>query len=671
MDPWVFAANFLTPYPGNTVIYSAPMASISPYTPSSPSDNIPKVYVDGEVVDSISGLRALPKSRNSKVVTRGYYAPNDGGSGFYYQDANDTTTADNGGTVIVATDGARWKLAYSKAVGARQFGAKGDGVTNDAPAIQAAIDALGAAGGQVVIDSGRFYLGATLSIRGNVTLRGPHANVGSPMNDTLAPYGQVGGALLLNSAFSISMVGGSASLEGLLIHRYGMTFPAADTAGYAGDAVIATNLNDMCVKNCMILGFNRAIYFQGCRRMRLTDINIDCLNGVRTDLTYDVGYLTNIQCWPFATKTAVSPPSSDARSGAAFYFFNEDDLGKITNCHSRGYANGFVFYGASGKTLQNCSHEGLGTGYGFQLAAYLGGGALNNTLIGCRATNVEKGYYINIPANGSAKLLGCEVTGSTAQGIYITSGDVIITGGAILSTASYGIYVANASSKVFVDRMRFYDFTGGGSFKPIVAGVVTTNIKVGENNDYGNVTGPVAGSYYAPSLATAEPLVLPPVGAFFNLTGNTNFSIVSGGWAGRRVTLKFSDHLTVSSSNSMTLNSTMYTSSADTLSLFHDGNKWIETARTVALTAPVALASASPMVLPGYGSLFTISGAVNFDTLNGGWAGRRVTLEFLGVLTVTDGASMVLKGNFTTAAYSTLSLVHDGTSWVEISRSTN
>ena len=84
-------------------------------------------------------------------------AAGDGGGGAYYYDSSDTTSADNGGTIIVAGDGARWKLANVLHLSVKQFGAKGDGVTNDTAAFIAAanaVDALG--GGRVWIPPGAY-----------------------------------------------------------------------------------------------------------------------------------------------------------------------------------------------------------------------------------------------------------------------------------------------------------------------------------------------------------------------------------------------------------------------------------------------------------------------------------------------------------------------------------
>lgn len=66
-----------------------------------------------------------------------------GTQGIFYHDASDTTSTDNGGTIIVGADGRRWKRQITGNTYLLEwFGAKGDGTTINTTSIQAAFDAL-------------------------------------------------------------------------------------------------------------------------------------------------------------------------------------------------------------------------------------------------------------------------------------------------------------------------------------------------------------------------------------------------------------------------------------------------------------------------------------------------------------------------------------------------
>lgn len=122
-----------------------------------------------QVVDSITALKAIDKTKFIRAFATGYYAAGDGGGGDFWHDSSDTTSADNGGTVIVATDGARWKRTETKTVNPREFGAVGDGTTDDLTACQAAADRADAVGGTLVFPAGyTFALSEYLRIKPGV-----------------------------------------------------------------------------------------------------------------------------------------------------------------------------------------------------------------------------------------------------------------------------------------------------------------------------------------------------------------------------------------------------------------------------------------------------------------------------------------------------------------------
>lgn len=99
----------------------------------------------GRVIADLATLRNLPITGVKSVWVKWHTSSDFGGGGRYDYDASDVTTPDNNGTVIVSTDGGRWKLDKSlwiNGVDVRTFGAKADDATmagtDSTVAIQAA-----------------------------------------------------------------------------------------------------------------------------------------------------------------------------------------------------------------------------------------------------------------------------------------------------------------------------------------------------------------------------------------------------------------------------------------------------------------------------------------------------------------------------------------------------
>ncbi|CAG7652753.1 right-handed parallel beta-helix repeat-containing protein [Paenibacillus allorhizosphaerae] len=99
-----------------------------------------------------------------------YYVTNEGQEGFFYYDPSDSTTADNTGTVLVSSNGKRFKRIYEDTLVASWFGTKADGVTNDTQALQAALNA--ASGSKLFIPKQRagYYLTGQLFIPSQIAI---------------------------------------------------------------------------------------------------------------------------------------------------------------------------------------------------------------------------------------------------------------------------------------------------------------------------------------------------------------------------------------------------------------------------------------------------------------------------------------------------------------------
>lgn len=83
------------------------------------------------------------------------------------------------------------------------------------------------------------------------------------------------------------------------------------------------------------------------------------------------------------------------------------------------------------------------------------------------------------------------------------------------------------------------------------------------------------------------------------------------------------------------------------------------------------LASAATLTLSPAIDFFQITGSTTITSINATYPGHQVKLIFTSSAQVTDGSNLVLAGNFTGSSNRTLSLLCDGTNWVETGRSTN
>jgi hypothetical protein len=90
-------------------------------------------------VSIMDTLQLLNGSYNGqKVILSGYYSANDGGGGEFYYDSASNAVPDNGMVVTPPNGTGRWLRVADGYINPRWYGAKGDGITNDAAAFVSA-----------------------------------------------------------------------------------------------------------------------------------------------------------------------------------------------------------------------------------------------------------------------------------------------------------------------------------------------------------------------------------------------------------------------------------------------------------------------------------------------------------------------------------------------------
>ena len=212
-----------------------------------------------QVVNSIAELRTLTKTSASKdAFVTGYYTEGDGGGGAYYLDAADVVSADNGGTVIVATDGARWKLAQAGRVTVKQFGAKGDNATDDYAAITAAVAWAMATQRNLHFTPGTYLTSAPINIATRVQIS---ADPASRIKITaVAPHvmklGNAPDFVYLASIGGLIIDGNGFASDGLVLERViSSDFPGirATNVSFAG---LHLRLAQLCTFNNYVCSSN-------------------------------------------------------------------------------------------------------------------------------------------------------------------------------------------------------------------------------------------------------------------------------------------------------------------------------------------------------------------------------------------------------------------------------
>lgn len=351
-----------------------------------------------------------------------------------------------------------------------QFGAVGDGVTDDTAATQAAIDSLGAAGGAVLIPGdARLYLASSITVKPNVRLYGV-------IDHGIADYAtqnyyNFGSQLLLNTGATVNLQR-NACLERLLIIRKGLylTVPTNATqaqavvSAFSGTAVqIGTGVqgvgDDASVVSCMILGHTNAIVATNSNRVNITSVLIDSTNGVNINTSFDINRITSVHCWPFLTAqvsgvgNTPNTPGPNRRSGYGFKLENYCDWSTLSDCFAYGYATGFWAFSVSNIAFVRCQSDYTNPNTGSICGFKIDGTSTYTSLVDCTSIAATNGIIVDttggVASDSAVRINGC-LFANSAECILVSNGNITCVG----NTFNSGTYAvtfqagADASSVV-------------------------------------------------------------------------------------------------------------------------------------------------------------------------------------------------------------------------------
>ncbi|QQE13317.1 hypothetical protein JD969_07625 [Planctomycetota bacterium] len=313
-----------------------------------------------------------------------------------------------------------------------EFGAKGDGKTDNTQAFQDAIDACAQAGGGIInIPTGQYLIKSHLTLQHNVTLQGqwvaPPTISRLDSSKTELPYldqTPLAGTVLLavenenqpdNQPF-ITMKTNS-TLKGLTIY-----YP---NQGHNNKVVeypwtIASGAGDnMSIINVLLLNPYKGVDF-GSRATGRHYINglygAPIFKGLYVDRCLDVGRINNVHFWPFWREAPDTIKNFTRQNGEAF-IFGRTDWQYVDNCFAIFYKTGFKFiegkekppYHGGGNVLLNksggdmCQYAVLVE----QVQGHSGVSFTNSNIFGTVLIKPEN--------HGPVKFTGCSFFGSDSS----------------------------------------------------------------------------------------------------------------------------------------------------------------------------------------------------------------------------------------------------------------
>lgn len=526
----------------------------------------------------------------------------------------------NGASVFTQTgSGAVTRTIASKlkeSFSVKDFGAVGDGVADDTAAIQAAVNAAGAAGGGTVyFPAGTYLVSSTILITSHSTyLRG-------------------------DGMWNTIITRNSSSFSDTIVFK-----------GNGSSRLLYVGIKDIGIRTTGLMSSGAHLRMDGLLWFEVN--NVFCENGFHNFLfqTVQSGLISNTYVLgnnlyggsgvgrSYMKFTSSADPYNVNWSGDLFV----DNFNWRANTAAQVYSYGLHIDSADGIWFQN---------------GHIGNCADANILIEAVSSSLPLNlvYFSNVMSDeGLAH--SCLIRGSQAIDFSsIRFASCEFKSGGNPAFCPYGVVIADGCTveELQFSNCLFQEFGAQGFLhQSEVSGVVTLTGCIAKGN--GRNTP-------APGIQIDDG------GKKVVITGGAS------GWAWRDPAAAGSQTAGISiGSNCSEISITGVNLLGNTLyPLAVDGTSEVEVANCILGPAPTIASADTLTLLPGYRYLY-VSGTTTINNIQISQRDRVATLIFTSSVTIKDGTgNLKLNGDFAANADDSLTLLYNGTHWIELSRSPN
>lgn len=367
-------------------------------------------------------------------------------------------------TAVAGSLASAWKLRANPMNS--PWNAAGDGVTDDAPEINACLTWLKTYGKGGVMDVTHPHLidsvDVTVPRYCSIEARLGTGSVGNPsfFGHTNA-YADLASApkLIVNPARTIrhGATGGSGAFKNVIFGRKGLAYDGNDLpADYAGTAVTLTTTSGVLFENCTFLGFAKGVFSDGGSQIRWNYCQFDGLCSTHQNNGFDINTHLDCRSYNFLQSGVDGNDPRTKRDGDAYLCDGTSNGGHMfINTFAYGYRRAFNMETAGSYSFPGCWADGprdattgkslWADGFGFRLVS----GNLSNNAE-CQITNFKSsaqdtGVYVGPNVYGAVLIHGFHIW-ECNNSIVCDNPNVQILGGAIRGHFNSAVKYGSASN---------------------------------------------------------------------------------------------------------------------------------------------------------------------------------------------------------------------------------